>query len=97
MFLTVLNALLILLRLDNSRGSYIVQYRANLGLSAFKVGDSTTFISMVLFGFIILGVQVILSMRAFKIRRPYAIAISALCILLLMLTIIVGNALLALR
>ncbi len=96
-FLTVLNTFLVLLRLDSSRGSYIVQYRANLGLGAFKVGDSTTFISFVLFGIIVLGIQVLLSMRAYKIRRPYAIAISAVCILLLMLTIIVGNALLALR
>ena len=96
-FFALLNSILILLRLDSSRGTYIIQYRANLGLSAYKAGDSTTFLSFVLFGFIILAFQVILSMRAFNIHRQYAIVISALSLLLLILSIVVSNALLTLR
>ena len=97
LFAVILNSLLTLLRLDNSRGSYIVQYRGNLGLSAYKTGDSSTFIALVIFGLLIFGFQIALSMKAYKIRRSVAIAISALCLLLLIFTIIVSNALLALR
>ena len=41
LFVTVFNTLAILSRLDSSRGSYIVQYRDNLGLGAYKAGDSS--------------------------------------------------------
>lgn len=97
LFVTVFNTLLTLLRLDSSRGSYIVQYRGNLGLSAYKAGDSSTFIGFIIFGFIIFVFQVLLSVKAYKIRRQYAIAVSVLCLLLLILTLIVSNSLLALR
>lgn len=97
LFVTVLSSLLTLLRLDSSRGSYIIQYRGNLGLSAYKAGDSTTFYGFVLFAIFIFVVQVILSMKAFNIKRAYAVAISSLCLLLLVLTLIVSNSLLALR
>lgn len=96
-FAAILNAILILLRLDSSRGSYIVQYRGNLGLSAYKAGDSTTFITFVAFGFIVLFVQIVLSMKAYTIKRQYSIIVSVLSLLLLLLTIIVSNSLLALR
>lgn len=97
LFAVVLNSLLTLLRLDSSRGSYIVQYRGNLGLSAYKSGDSSTFLALVVFGLMIFGFQILLSIKAYNIRRSVAIAISALCLLLILLTIIVSNALLALR
>lgn len=96
-FVTILNTLLVLLRLDSSRGSYIVQYRDNLGLSAYKAGDSSTFISFILFGLLILTFQVVLSIKAYKIHRQYAIVVSALCLLLLVLTVIVSSSLLSLR
>lgn len=96
-FAAILNTLLILLRLDGSRGSYIIQYRSNLGLSAYKAGDGTTFISFIVFGLLMLVLQVVLSIKAFKIRRLYAVVVSALCLFLLVLTIIVSNTLLALR
>lgn len=96
-FLTLLNTILILFRLDSSRGSYIVQYRANLSLSAFKAGDSSTFWAFVGFGFIVLAFQLLLSMKAFHFNRSFAVTISALGVLLLVLCLIVSNALLALR
>lgn len=96
-FAAVLSAILILLRLDSSRGTYIVQYRANLGISAYRPGDSTTFLTFVLFGFVIFGAQLFLSMRAYQIKRAYAVTVSALSLLLIVLTIIVSNSLLALR
>lgn len=97
-FLALLNGLLILLRLDSSRGdSYIVQYRANFGLSAFKAGGSSTFISFILFGLIIVVLSTLLSMRVHSFHRQFSVVILGLCLLLLVLTLIVSNALLVLR
>lgn len=97
-FLALLGSLLILLRLDSSRpDGYIVQYRANLGLSAFKSGGASTLVSFILFSLLILAFHTVLSMRIYPIRRHFAIAILALALLLLMLSIIVSNALLVLR
>ncbi len=97
-FLAILSSVIILLRLDSSRAdSYIVQYRQNLGLSAFKAGGSATFISFVLFSVMVLGLHTILSIRVHPFHRQFAIAILSLGMLLLVLTIIVSNALLVLR
>lgn len=97
LFVTVFNTLAILLRLDSSRDSYIVQYRDNLGLGAYKAGDSSTFWLFIIFGIMIFVFQILLSRRAYKMHRQYAIVISALCLLLLVLTLLVSNSLLALR
>lgn len=97
-FLTILSSILILLRLDSSRGNnYIIQYRANLGLSAFKAGGSSTFISFVLFSLITLMFSILLSFRVYPFHRQFAVTILCLGLLLIVLSIIVSNALLALR
>lgn len=97
-FFTALMSVLILLRMDSGRAdSYIVQYRANLGLSAFKAGGSATFISFILFGFITFAFAVMLSMRVYPFQRQFAIVILSLSFLLLFLALIVSNALLVLR
>ena len=50
-FLVLLNSLRVLFRLDGSGSDvYIVQYRANLGLSAFKRGGAMPLLSFVAFG-----------------------------------------------
>lgn len=97
-FVAVLTAILILLNLDSSRAdSYIVQYRANLGLSAFKSGGNSTFIAFILFSFMVLIINTALSLRIYEHKRNYAIAVLALGLLLLVLSFIVSNALLVLR
>jgi F0F1-type ATP synthase membrane subunit a len=96
-FLALLNVVAIFLRLDSTSGSYIVQYRANQGLSAYTAGDSSTLIGFALFGLIILLFQTFMSIKAYKFHRPYAVSILVLSSLLLLLSIIVSNALLALR
>lgn len=97
-FLAVLSSVLILLRMDSSRAdSYIVQYRSNLGLSAFKAGGSETFISFILFSLIVLILSVMLSMRVYPFHRQFAITVLSLTLLVLILALIVSNALLVLR
>lgn len=97
-FLALLCSLLILLRLDVGRpDGYIVQYRANLGLSAFKSGGASTLISFILFALVVLVFHTVLSMRIYPLRRHFAVAILGMGLLLLILSIIVSNALLVLR
>ncbi|HTE22727.1 MAG TPA: hypothetical protein VK674_06870 [Candidatus Limnocylindria bacterium] len=97
-FLALLGGILVLFRLDAGGSDvYIVQYRANLGLSAFKRGGSAPLLSFAVFGLLVLAVHVILSMRVYPVRRQFAITILAMASLLLCLSIIVSNALLILR
>ena len=97
-FLALLGGILVLFRLDAGGSDvYIIQYRANLGLSAFKRGGSAPLLSFVVFGLVILTVHIILSMRVYPVRRQFAVAVLAMATLLLCLSIIVSNALLILR
>lgn len=97
-FLAVLNSILILLKLDSDRGdSYIVEYRANLGVSAFSSGSGATFMSFILFSILVVGLSLVLSMRIYQHRRYYALVILGMGVFLLSLAFIVSNALLVLR
>jgi hypothetical protein len=97
-FLAVAGSIFILLRLSTSHGTgYIVQYRASLGINAFKTGRVTDILSFIAFAALVLAVHTVLSIRAYNIHRQLAIAILSLGILLLVLTIIISNALLVLR
>jgi hypothetical protein len=98
-FLAVAGSIFMLLRLTTSHGTsgYIVQYRASLGINAFKTGHLADLLSFIAFAFLILLIHFLLSRRAYEIHRQLAIAILSLGILLLTLTIIISNALLVLR
>ena len=97
-FVALLTAALILLRLDTGRpDGYIVQYRANLGLSAFKTGSARTIVTFVIFSMLVLGFHTFLSMRSYHIRRHFSIAVLGLGLLLLTVSLVVSNALLELR
>lgn len=97
-FLTVLGSLLVLLRLDSGNpDGYIVQYRADLGLGAFKSGSVSTFASFVAFMVFVLLFHTLLSIKVYGLRRQLAVTIMAMAVLLLAVAIIVSNALLVLR
>ncbi len=98
-FLAFLCIALVFLRLGAAAGSqgYIVQYRANLGISAFKTGGVSTIVAFAFFALIVLAAQVALSIRTYEIRRELSVAILGLGLPLLVLAVIVSNALLVLR
>lgn len=97
-FLAVAGSIFILLRLSTTHGtSYIVQYRASLGIDAFKTGGVTDLMAFIVFALVVLAINTALSMRAYRIHRQLAITILSLGILLLLLAIIISNALLILR
>lgn len=97
-FLTLLGTTLILLRLGSGRGSsYIIEYRANLGISAYTAGKAVDILIFILFLFFMFGMNFLLSIRVYGHHRSYALTILGMGTLLSLLTIIVSNALLVLR
>lgn len=97
-FLALAASLFVLLRLSSSHGNgYIVQYRSNLGIDAFKTGSITGLLSFVVFDLLVVTVHVLLSLRVYSINRHLSTVILGLGVLLLVLSIIVSNALLVLR
>jgi hypothetical protein len=97
-FLAFLCVALILLRAGIGQGvdGYIVEYRANLGLSAFQKGSIIPILSFIIFALLALAINVLLSIRVYNLRRMLALTILGLGVLILLLAIIVSNALLAL-
>lgn len=97
-FLALLCSVLIALKIDSTRPEgYIIEYRSNLGLSAFKSGGAITIISFIVFSALVLVFHTVLSIRVYSIRRQFAVAVLGMGLLLLTLSIIVSNALLVLR
>lgn len=97
-FLAVAGSIFTLLRLSTSHGTdYIVQFRPSLGIHAYDKGSVSELLSFVVFALLVLAIHSTLSYRAYHIHRQLAVAILALGIPLLLLTIIISNALLILR
>jgi len=96
-FLTFLLIVLTLVRVDTSHSSYIVQYRANVAIDAFKSGSSSELYGFIAFGLLVFVLHTVISLRTYLIHRHLAVIVLGLGTLLLLLTIIVSNALLVLR
>ena len=97
-FLAIGGSILTLVRLSTSQGTgFIVQYRSNLGINAFKTGNALEIISFVAFAFVALTIHTTLSLRAYKINRQLSLVILSFGIMILLLAVIISNALLALR
>jgi hypothetical protein len=97
-FLAFLACLLILFRIGGAgNNGFIVQYRANLGISAFKTGGISSILSFIGFALLVLIFHVTLSWKTYHIKRQLSLTILALGVPLLLLCIIVSNALLVLR
>ncbi len=97
-FMALAASLFVLLRLSSNHGNgYIVQYRSNLGIDAFKTGSITGLLSFVGLNILIVVIHVVLSLKTYPINRQLSVVILGLGVLLLLLSIIVSNALLVLR
>lgn len=98
-FLVIVVTLEVLLRLNAPQaGGYIAQYRPNLGIgAAYKKGGADALLAFVVFAAFILLFNTFLSIKVYHIRRHFAVAILGMALLLLILTLIVSNSLLALR
>jgi hypothetical protein len=97
-FLALAGSIFILLKLTSSHGSsYIVQYRPSLGVDAYKTGSVVELMGLIVFGLLVLLIHALLSYRTYKINRQLSLAVLSFGVLLLVMTIVISNALLALR
>jgi hypothetical protein len=100
-FLAVAGSIFIIVRLSTGHGSgFIVQCRDCSNLAAvnkFTTGSVVDLLSFVAFAALVLAAHTMLSMKAYHIHRQLAVAILALGVLLLVLSVIISNALLVLR
>src|SRR5687767_15279009 len=79
-FFAFLCIVLVLLRAGLGQGvdGYIVEYRANLGLSAFQKGSIISIFGFVFFAILTLAFNVLLSIRTYHIRRTLALTVLGL-------------------
>lgn len=97
-FLAFLCVVSIFLRIGQGAGEgYIIEYRSNLGISAFARGSIGGIISFAGLAIVIAAINIMISIRAYHIKRVLSTLILGAGILLLVLTLIVSNALLILR
>lgn len=96
-FLTLIIAAVVLLRLGDTGNSYIQAYRSNLGLNAYKVGGVGQILSFIAFAVLVLAGQFLISLHFHTVRRHASWIIMILAMLLLILCLVVSNSLLRLR
>lgn len=96
-FLALILCISTLIRLDTSHSSYIIQYRANLAVDAFKSGSSSELYGFVVFGLLVCAFHLLISVRVYRIHRQLAVTVLGMGTLLLVVSVIVSNALLILR
>ncbi len=97
-FIGLLSAVIVLLRLSSSHGSsYIVQYRSSLGVSAFKTGNVVDMMIFAVFALLILLITFVMSFRTYKINKSLSLVVLGLGVPLQILSIVVSNALFVLH
>ncbi|HET6924721.1 MAG TPA: hypothetical protein VFH39_02750 [Candidatus Saccharimonadales bacterium] len=100
-FLALANSIFVLVQLSSNHGNgYIVQCRdcSNIGnINRFTNGGVGELLAFIVFALAVAVIHIVLSLRTYRIHRQLAVIILALGTLLLIMTAIVGNALLVLR
>jgi len=97
-FLVVLVAVVVLLRLSSNSGEdFIVQYRENLGLNGFTAGTALDILSFIAFAAMVAAVNIAISIRVYSLKHQLSLVVLGFSVLLLILTLIVSNALLVLQ
>lgn len=98
-FLTLTSIVLVLLKLGSAQGTsnYIVSYRASLGIDRYATGTARDILSFVVFAVLIFSFSLVLSYKAYPVKRELSLVILALTLPLLAFLIVVSNALLVLR
>ena len=98
-FLMLAAVVLVLLKLGGGQGTsnYIVSYRASLGIDRYTTGTVRDIVSFVVSAVLMFGVGLVLSYRAYAVKRELSLTVLALTVPLLLFLIVVSNALLVLR
>ncbi len=96
--LLAVGTLLVLFRLDSdTASSYIIEYRANLGIGEYEIGNSLDVAGFVFFLIANFIITLLISIRSFNLRKNVSVMVLVIASLITVLTIIVSNALMTLR
>lgn len=88
----------IVVRIATGDGSdYFVEYRSNVGISAFRTAGVAEILTFVWFVVLVAIASVVLSIRTYHIKRQLSHIVLMFGVLLVLLALIVSNSLLALR
>lgn len=98
-FLTLIAIALILLKLGSGQGTsnYIVSYRSSLGIDRYATGTVRDIVAFIVAAVLMFTLSLVMSYRAYPVKRELSLAVLALTIPLLLFLIVVSNALLVLR
>ncbi len=98
-FLTLAAIVLILLKLGGGQGTsnFIISYRASLGIARYTTGTVGDILGFMVAAVLIFVMSLVLSYRAYPVRREFSLIVLSLTIPLLLFLIVVSNALLVLR
>jgi hypothetical protein len=92
--LALFGFLAVILRLDVSQSTHIIQYRSNLLGDPYKSGSVSELRALAFFMIITLLASVVLSIRIYPHRRVFAVTVLALSTMLLVVGIVISNSLL---
>lgn len=87
----------IVLRLGDPSEGYIVQYRGNLGLDAYRAGPLYEILSFIPFAIIVYLTQLLIGIKMYEVKKVISRTILMLATLVLLLSVIVSYALLTIR
>lgn len=97
-FLFIATIISIIVRVATGDGSdYFVEYRSNVGISAFRTAGIAEILTFIWFTILVVVLSVMLSIRTYHIKRQLAHTVLMFGGLLVLLALIVSNSLLALR
>jgi hypothetical protein len=96
-FLAFVTLLFLAFRIGSGHSSYIVQYRQDFGSNDFTAGSLPQLLSFGLFAMLVLVVNLVLSLRMYRIHRQLAVVVLGMATILLVFGMVVSNALLILR
>jgi len=98
LFLVIATVLSIIARVITGDGSdYFVEYRSNVGISAFRTAGLADMLTFIWFSLLIAVFSIGLSIRTYHIKRQLSHVVLLLGGLLVLLALIVSHSLLALR
>ena len=98
LFLLVVVVLNIVVRVVTGDGTdYFIQYRSNVGISAFRTAGLSDMLTFIWFGVVVAAFSVVLSIRTYHIKRQLSHVVLLFAVLLVLLSLIVSHSLLVLR
>lgn len=96
--IVIITIVMLVIKLDlSSSQDFVTSYRANLGIEAFHSGGASAIVSLGVFSVVVFVGDILLSWKVFRLRRGLAIGILVAGVFLLLLSLIISNALLALH